>query len=102
VKFYFHQVWKEDGRDYANRLDFNNVADARKAHKSASDFMWSKPGYSWEAITDLTWEDDHRSAPIQQGTTRKYRINVTDEPQQSPCPLEVKKQLAAMIGKQND
>lgn len=97
MKFYFHQVWKQDGREYAHRFDFTKVDEARRAHKAASDFMWSKPGYTREAITDLTWQDEQRSAPIQQGTTRQWRIDVTAEPGQSPCPPDVKQQLAKAI-----
>lgn len=101
MKFYFHQVWKEDGREYANRLDFTNVGEARHAHKAAADFMWAKNTYTHEAVTDLIWEDDQRQAPIQQGTTRKFPLDVTAEPKQTRVPDDVKRQLAAMIGRPN-
>jgi hypothetical protein len=97
MKFYFHQVWNEDGREYGHRLDFKDVTQARRAHVSAADFMWSKPTYTREAITALTWQDDGRMASIQQGTTRKYKIDVTAEPTQTPCPQAVKQQIAKLI-----
>jgi hypothetical protein len=101
MKFYFHQVWKENGREYANRIDFKNVGEARSGHQSAASFFWSKPGYTDEAITDLIWEDDQRQAAIQQGTSKRWPVDVTAPPTVAPCPPEVKQQLAAMIRKSN-